>query len=170
MCGRDVSVAVAVAKVIEGLIEPEASGEGHALQQQQGVADGCYRYHALQHSDQSLYDMLDEWQATMHADDDLLIIALIYFDRVCVKSKLRVTSANVRGLLFACLVCAAKWQCEAPFRNTRYASMMDISPAALTSLELAVFGDTHFQFHVKAKHFATYDTDLSSLRHEMEEA
>eukprot|EP01061_Rhynchopus_euleeides_P018894 TRINITY_DN3112_c1_g1_i1.p1 TRINITY_DN3112_c1_g1~~TRINITY_DN3112_c1_g1_i1.p1 ORF type:complete len:303 (+),score=80.68 TRINITY_DN3112_c1_g1_i1:409-1317(+) len=111
----------------------------------------------------SLASYLQRWQQYAHGDDTCLVVAMIYFDRICTKAGVPVTGLNVHNILLACLVVAAKWSCDKPYSNKYYAAVGGVTNAELKSLEVAALRDMRFRLHVSAKEYNMYCTEFSAL-------
>ena len=110
----------------------------------------------------SITTYLQRWQQYAHAENAMLIIALVYFDRICTKTKLLVTGQNVHNVLLACLVVAAKWCSDKPHSNKYYSAVGGVTAADLKVLEVNAIKDMKFKLHVSAKEFSRYEKEFDA--------
>eukprot|EP01064_Diplonema_japonicum_P014644 TRINITY_DN2231_c4_g1_i1.p1 TRINITY_DN2231_c4_g1~~TRINITY_DN2231_c4_g1_i1.p1 ORF type:complete len:160 (+),score=16.48 TRINITY_DN2231_c4_g1_i1:71-550(+) len=105
-------------------------------------------------------EYLERWQKYAHEDMEVILIAMIYLDRCCVKTKMQVTKRNVHRLLLACLVVGSKWVNDKPFTNTHYAAVGGVTVADLNTIERQLITDISFSLHVEPRQLKVYKKEF----------
>eukprot|EP01060_Flectonema_neradi_P004932 TRINITY_DN1326_c0_g3_i1.p1 TRINITY_DN1326_c0_g3~~TRINITY_DN1326_c0_g3_i1.p1 ORF type:complete len:196 (+),score=32.94 TRINITY_DN1326_c0_g3_i1:53-589(+) len=113
----------------------------------------------------SIREYIKRWSKYAHNEEQILLIAMIYLDRCCVKTKMTVTPANVHRLLLACLLVASKWFHDTPYSNKHYAAVGGVSLKDLNRLEVAILKDMRFSTHIEKKQLNVYAKEFSRPRH-----
>ena len=112
----------------------------------------------------SIREYIKRWSKYAHNEEQVLLIAMIYLDRCCVKTKMTVSPTNVHRLLLACLLVASKWYHDTPFSNKHYAAVGGVSLRDLNRLEVALLKDMRFSTHIEKKQLNVYSKEFSRPR------
>eukprot|EP01062_Namystynia_karyoxenos_P082907 TRINITY_DN942_c0_g1_i1.p2 TRINITY_DN942_c0_g1~~TRINITY_DN942_c0_g1_i1.p2 ORF type:complete len:183 (+),score=79.17 TRINITY_DN942_c0_g1_i1:83-631(+) len=97
----------------------------------------------------ALEDYICRWAKYAEAGDAEMLIAMVYIDRVCTKTGLRLTARNVHRVLLGALLVATKWREEHPFKMSYYAKIGGVTLQELERLEVRFINDLCWQMHVE---------------------
>eukprot|EP01062_Namystynia_karyoxenos_P017779 TRINITY_DN16581_c0_g1_i1.p1 TRINITY_DN16581_c0_g1~~TRINITY_DN16581_c0_g1_i1.p1 ORF type:complete len:327 (+),score=106.73 TRINITY_DN16581_c0_g1_i1:111-983(+) len=112
----------------------------------------------------SLRDYLRRWARYTRCGSLAAVGAVMYIDRVCLRTGLVVSSVNVHRLLLAALTVSAKWQADVPFLNSYYAQVGGVTCAELNQLERQLLEDLDWSLVITADTLETYTTMFRSHR------
>ncbi|KAJ9462016.1 Cyclin-U4-1 [Diplonema papillatum] len=97
----------------------------------------------------SMLDYLARWLSYSNCpDDECLVLAVIYIDRVCVHTGVSLTKLNVHRIVIAALTVATKWHQDRVHGNSHYAAVGGVKHAELNRLERVFLNDLQWNTHV----------------------
>eukprot|EP01061_Rhynchopus_euleeides_P028792 TRINITY_DN46949_c0_g1_i1.p2 TRINITY_DN46949_c0_g1~~TRINITY_DN46949_c0_g1_i1.p2 ORF type:complete len:176 (+),score=47.03 TRINITY_DN46949_c0_g1_i1:49-576(+) len=140
-----------VGQALEGVASRGAS--------QPGEADATPSiYEASSVPDIGLSDYLGRWVRYTRCGPEVLLVAVIYIDRVCEHTGLRPSITNVHRLLLAALVVATKWQYDCYPSNPSMATIGGVHPSDLSRLERTLLGHLDWRAEVPVPLYDAYAT------------
>ena len=104
----------------------------------------------------SLYDYLYRIQKYLKVEDNTLILALIYIDRICKNDKYMINACNIHKILFVAIILAIKYNEDIFFTNHFYAKVGGITSKELKYLELKFASVVQFNFFVEKAFYDKY--------------
>eukprot|EP01061_Rhynchopus_euleeides_P009831 TRINITY_DN1913_c2_g1_i2.p2 TRINITY_DN1913_c2_g1~~TRINITY_DN1913_c2_g1_i2.p2 ORF type:complete len:166 (+),score=80.87 TRINITY_DN1913_c2_g1_i2:240-737(+) len=104
----------------------------------------------------SMRDYLQRWLTHTKCDKEVLVIAVVYIDKICTNTELSLTKTNVHRIVLGALVIATKWHQDRVHSNHYYAAIGGVQRAELARLERCVLNDLQFETHVTPSLFAKY--------------
>ena len=104
----------------------------------------------------SIEEYLSRWMTHTDCEAEVLIVAVVYIDRLCTRTGMAITETNVHRLLLASLVIATKWQMDRVNANTHYACVGGVTNAELTRLEVSLLNSLDWETHVETSLFTKY--------------
>ena len=110
----------------------------------------------------SLYNYLYRIKKYTKVEDNTLIIALIYIDRICKINDFMINHYNIHKLLFTAIILAIKNNEDIYFTNSFYAKVGGISSNELINLELEFSLLIQFKFYVKKSLFDEYNKYINN--------
>ena len=116
----------------------------------------------------SLTSYLQRWLGHTKCDVEVLIIAVVYIDKICTNKAIALTHTNVHRIVLGALVIATKWHQDRVHSNHFYASVGGVQRAELSRLERSVLLDLEFETHVSTslfhKYMKRFNTHLSKVK------
>lgn len=111
----------------------------------------------------SLYDYLYRIKYYGEMEDNTLIVALIYIDRLCDMTSLTLTPYNIHRILFASIVTAIKYTLDLFYDNKYYSEIAGVSLKELCKIEESFVDLMEFNFYVEKNHFEKYQKYLKTI-------
>ena len=95
-----------------------------------------------------------------NVSDEILIIALIYLDKLCKKNKLMLNSYNVHRLLFISILISIKMNSDKIYKNNYYSKISGINPKELCLMEYEFMHLSGFMLNIKKEIYEKYKSFL----------
>eukprot|EP01061_Rhynchopus_euleeides_P002511 TRINITY_DN11918_c0_g2_i1.p2 TRINITY_DN11918_c0_g2~~TRINITY_DN11918_c0_g2_i1.p2 ORF type:complete len:165 (+),score=74.08 TRINITY_DN11918_c0_g2_i1:505-999(+) len=121
-----------------------------------GASDNVSIYDGQKVPAISIEEYLARWVVHTGCDTEVLVIAVIYIDRLCTRTGMQITTTNVHRMLLASLVVATKWQQDRVHANTHYAAVGGVTNAELSRLEVNFLNSLEWETHVEASLLTKY--------------
>ena len=116
----------------------------------------------------SLFDYLYRIKHYGEMEDNTLIIALIFIDRLCDLTGLTLTPFNIHRVLFASILTAVKYNEDMSYDNKYYADIAGVSLKELTKIESSFVDMMGFNFYVEKNLFEKYQRYLKTIEEKKE--
>ena len=104
----------------------------------------------------SMADYLQRFLTHTQCDKAVMVLAVVYIDRVCTNTGIDLTKTNVHRLLLAGLVVALKWHQDRVLSNPILSAIGGVATAELARLERTFLNDLQWETHVSPALFAKY--------------
>lgn len=104
----------------------------------------------------SLYDYITRWTRYTECGSVPVLMAVIYIDRFCIKTRTEISMTNLHRLALAALLVATKYADDYCFSNKYYARIGGVSPEELNILEEKFLGDVGWNLFVSNIEMLTY--------------
>ena len=104
----------------------------------------------------SLKGYLERWVQYSGCDSEVVIMAVIYIDRLCTGKKMAITKTNAHRLLLSCLVLATKWRHDRVHANSHYATVGGVAHSELNHLERSCLNDLEWNTHIETSTYQKY--------------
>lgn len=108
----------------------------------------------------SISDYLLRITKYANVSDEILIIALIYLDKLCKKNKLMLNSYNVHRLLFISILISIKMNSDKIYKNIYYSKISGINPKELCLMEYEFMHLSGFMLNIKKEIYEKYKSFL----------
>ena len=95
-----------------------------------------------------------------NVSDEILIIALIYLDKLCKKNKIMLNSYNVHRLLFISILISIKMNSDKIYKNNYYSKISGINPKELCLMEYEFIHLSGFMLNIKKEIYEKYKSFL----------
>ena len=95
-----------------------------------------------------------------NVSDEILIIALIYLDKLCKKNKIMLNSYNVHRLLFISILISIKMNSDKIYKNIYYSKISGINPKDLCLMEYEFIYLSGFMLNIKKEIYEKYKSFL----------
>ena len=95
-----------------------------------------------------------------NVSDEILIIALIYLDKLCKKNKIMLNSYNVHRLLFVSILISIKMNSDKIYKNNYYSKISGINPKDLCLMEYEFIYLSGFMLNIKKEIYEKYKSFL----------
>ena len=95
-----------------------------------------------------------------NVSDEILIIALIYLDKLCKKNKIMLNSYNVHRLLFISILISIKMNSDKIYKNNYYSKISGINPKDLCLMEYEFIYLSGFMLNIKKEIYEKYKSFL----------
>ena len=95
-----------------------------------------------------------------NVSDEILIIALIYLDKLCKKNKIMLNSYNVHRLLFVSILISIKMNSDKIYKNNYYSKISGINPKDLCLMEYEFIHLSGFMLNIKKEIYEKYKSFL----------
>ena len=95
-----------------------------------------------------------------NVSDEILIIALIYLDKLCKKNKIMLNSYNVHRLLFVSILISIKMNSDKIYKNNYYSKISGINPKELCLMEYEFMHLSGFMLNIKKEIYEKYKSFL----------
>jgi hypothetical protein len=95
-----------------------------------------------------------------NVSDEILIIALIYLDKLCKKNKIMLNSYNVHRLLFISILISIKMNSDKIYKNNYYSKISGINPKELCLMEYEFMHLSGFMLNIKKEIYEKYKSFL----------
>ena len=95
-----------------------------------------------------------------NVSDEILIIALIYLDKLCKKNKIMLNSYNVHRLLFISILISIKMNSDKIYKNIYYSKISGINPKELCLMEYEFMHLSGFMLNIKKEIYEKYKSFL----------
>ena len=111
----------------------------------------------------TIKDYLLRIQKYTRIEDNTLIIALIYIDRICKNKNVILTDYNTHRIIFASIISAIKYHEDKYYSNKYYAKVAGLSLKQLNDLEYYFLSLIDFNLYVDSKMYEKYERNLILL-------
>ena len=111
----------------------------------------------------SIHDYLFQIQYYTQVEDNSLIMALIYIDRISEISSVIITPYNVHRILFVAILLAIKFNEDLCYKFSFYAKVAGISVLELKKLEIDFIILIRFKLYIKNDDFERYKQYLEQI-------
>ena len=101
-------------------------------------------------------------------EDNTIIIALIYIDRICEMAKIMLTPYNIHKIIFTAILLAIKYNEDIIFNFEYYSKIAGISIKEIQILEKDFSILLRFKFFVSKEHFEKYKLYIDNIDDEEE--
>ena len=108
----------------------------------------------------SIYDFLKRLYKYSKVSENILILVLIYIDRLCRNRKICLNYFNIHKLIIASFVTAIKFNSDEYYSLEFYAKLGGISQKEIVSLEYEFIALLDFNLFVEEKLFYKYNNNL----------
>jgi len=108
----------------------------------------------------SIYDFLKRLYKYSKVSENILILVLIYIDRLCRNRKICLNYFNIHKLIIASFVTAIKFNSDEYYSLEIYAKLGGISQKEIVSLEYEFIALLDFNLFVEEKLFYKYNNNL----------
>ena len=108
----------------------------------------------------SIYDFLKRLYKYSKVSENILILVLIYIDRLCRNRKICLNYFNIHKLIIASFVTAIKFNSDEYYSLEIYAKLGGISQKEIVSLEYEFIALLDFKLFVEEKLFYKYNNNL----------
>jgi hypothetical protein len=108
----------------------------------------------------SIYDFLKRLYKYSKVSENILILVLIYIDRLCRNRKICLNYFNIHKLIIASFVTAIKFNSDEYYSLEVYAKLGGISQKEIVSLEYEFIALLDFKLFVEEKLFYKYNNNL----------
>ena len=108
----------------------------------------------------SIYDFLKRLYKYSKVSENILILVLIYIDRLCRNRKICLNYFNIHKLIIASFVTAIKFNSDEYYSMEIYAKLGGISQKEIVSLEYEFIALLDFKLFVEEKLFYKYNNNL----------
>ena len=108
----------------------------------------------------SIYDFLKRLYKYSKVSENILILVLIYIDRLCRNRKICLNYFNIHKLIIASFVTAIKFNSDEYYSMEIYAKLGGISQKEIVSLEYEFIALLDFNLFVEEKLFYKYNNNL----------
>jgi hypothetical protein len=113
--------------------------------------------------DISLYNYLFRIQKYLSVEDNTLILALIYIDRICKDGKYMVNSYNIHKILFVAIILAIKFNEDIYYTNKYCAQIGGVSSGELEKMEIRFAFAIQFNFYVEKSLYDRYYNYINKI-------
>ena len=114
----------------------------------------------------SIKDYLYRIQSYSEAEDNTIIIGLMYIDRICEHSSIILTPYNIHRIIFVSILMAIKYNEDICFDYEFYAKIAGISMKELKILEREYIELIKFHFFVGKEEFDKYKLYIDDIEFE----
>ena len=121
----------------------------------------CFSYNSIPKI--SIKDYLERIQEYTCIEQNTLILALIYIDRLCTIGKITLTYYNIHKILFGAILIAIKYNEDNFYDNKYYAKIAGVKISELKLMELNFIRFIDYQMFVPEEIFTNYRDYLNSL-------
>ena len=111
----------------------------------------------------SIYDYLKRIQQYTKIEKNILILSLIYIDRICLQGKLFLTYYNIHRILFGAILISIKYNEDEFYDNKYYAEIAGIGINELNSIEYNFINLCDYKLFVSDDLFNKYNSFLNSF-------
>ena len=111
----------------------------------------------------SVVDYLIRIATYSEAEDNTIILSLIYIDRIAELSSIILTSYNIHRLVFVAVLIAIKYNEDVCFGFSFYAKVAGVSIKELKILEREFIDLIKFQLYVKKEEFEKYKSYIKDM-------
>lgn len=109
-------------------------------------------------------DYLVILQEMLEINDYILIISLIYLDRLFEESSIILTNENIHKLLFTSILISAKNNEDIYNNNSIYSSEINISLKEMNKLEFSFLVLVNFNLYISKKEFEKYNNYINNIK------
>ena len=121
----------------------------------------CFSYNSIPKI--SIKDYLERIQEYTCIEQNTLILALIYIDRLCTIGKITLTYYNIHKILFGAILIAIKYNEDSFYDNKYYAEIAGVKISELKLMELNFILFCDYQMFVSDEIFTNYHDYLNSF-------
>ena len=111
----------------------------------------------------SLYNYLFRIQKYLSVEDNTLILALIYIDRICKDGKYMINNYNIHKILFVAIISAIKFNEDIYYTNNYFAQIGGVSSGELEKMEIRFAFAIQFNFYFEKSLYDQYDNYLNKI-------
>ena len=149
-----------IGKILQLVIEENKSLENYKekLKAQKEMSSTSYNKPSL-----SVIDYLIRIATYSEAEDNTIILSLIYIDRISELSSIILTPYNIHRLLFVAVLIAIKYNEDVCFGFSFYATIAGVSIKELKALESEFIDLIKFKLYVKKEEFEKYKSYINDI-------
>ena len=147
-------------KILSIVLEENEALENYKekLSSQKNMSFTSYKKPSL-----SIKDYLYRIQNYTEAEDNTIIIALMYIDRLCEISSILLTPYNIHRIIFVSILLAIKYNEDICFGFDFYAKIAGLPPGELKKLELEFAYLIKFKFFIDKDDFENYKSYIDDI-------
>ena len=112
----------------------------------------------------SIYEYVSRIQKYCAIEKNIIILGLIYIDRICDINRLRLTNYNIHRILFISILIALKYNEDSIYSNKYYSEVAGVSLKELNSMEISFLELLDFKLFVSEEEFKKYNFYLENFR------
>ena len=112
----------------------------------------------------SIYEYVSRIQKYCAIEKNIIILGLIYIDRICDINRLRLTNYNIHRILFISILIALKYNEDSIYSNKYYSEVAGVSLKELNSMENSFLELLDFKLFVSEEEFKKYNFYLENFR------
>ena len=112
----------------------------------------------------SIYEYVSRIQKYSAIEKNIIILGLIYIDRICDINRLRLTNYNIHRILFISILIALKYNEDSIYSNKYYSEVAGVSLKELNSMESSFLELLDFKLFVSEEEFKKYNFYLENFR------
>ena len=112
----------------------------------------------------SIYEYVSRIQKYCAIEKNIIILGLIYIDRICDINRLRLTNYNIHRILFISILIALKYNEDSIYSNKYYSEVAGVSLKELNSMESSFLELLDFKLYVSEEEFKKYNFYLENFR------
>ena len=112
----------------------------------------------------SIYEYVSRIQKYCAIEKNIIILGLIYIDRICDINHLRLTNYNIHRILFISILIALKYNEDSIYSNKYYSEVAGVSLKELNSMESSFLELLDFKLFVSEEEFKKYNFYLENFR------
>ena len=112
----------------------------------------------------SIYEYVSRIQKYCSIEKNIIILGLIYIDRICDINRLRLTNYNIHRILFISILIALKYNEDSIYSNKYYSEVAGVSLKELNSMESSFLELLDFKLYVSEEEFKKYNFYLENFR------
>ena len=112
----------------------------------------------------SIYEYVSRIQKYCSIEKNIIILGLIYIDRICDINRLRLTNYNIHRILFISILIALKYNEDSIYSNKYYSEVAGVSLKELNSMESSFLELLDFKLFVSEEEFKKYNFYLENFR------
>ena len=112
----------------------------------------------------SIYEYVSRIQKYCAIEKNIIILGLIYIDRICDINRLRLTNYNIHRILFISILIALKYNEDSIYSNKYYSEVAGVSLKELNSMESSFLELLDFKLFVSEEEFKKYNFYLENFR------
>ena len=112
----------------------------------------------------SIYEYVSRIQKYCLIEKNIIILGLIYIDRICDINRLRLTNYNIHRILFISILIALKYNEDSIYSNKYYSEVAGVSLKELNSMESSFLELLDFKLFVSEEEFKKYNFYLENFR------
>lgn len=106
---------------------------------------------------------IETYGTNLQLSTAVFIVALIYLDRIEIKSQLRINRYNVKRLTLTSIILSMKYMEDICYRNSGFAFLTDNNIDLINTLEAKFLDAINWELHVSVDLFNQYNAGLSRL-------
>eukprot|EP01062_Namystynia_karyoxenos_P032790 TRINITY_DN24154_c0_g1_i1.p1 TRINITY_DN24154_c0_g1~~TRINITY_DN24154_c0_g1_i1.p1 ORF type:complete len:345 (+),score=87.84 TRINITY_DN24154_c0_g1_i1:77-1036(+) len=115
-------------------------------------------YDSAERADISILDYVRRWVRHLHCGSVVPVAAVLYVDRICLRTGIVASSINIHRLLLAALTVASKWHADRPYYMKCYAQVGGVKTAELLRLERQLLNDLDWNLNITPEELSVYTT------------
>ena len=108
----------------------------------------------------SIKDYLYRIQSLSKVEDNTLILALIYIDKIYEKTSIILTEFNIHRILFTSILIAIKYNEDIFYENNFYAKIAGVTDKELRKMEITFLRLIKFELYANKSLFEKYKNNI----------